>query len=103
RGTPFSRPLQRVTPRWLPSPARACKVCGFGLSKPRKNRADQPRRRKYNPAAAAFVSPDSLLDPSIPQDLNPYAYAHGNPATLSDPTGTFADPPFGPCGYGPCP
>ena len=43
--------------------------------------------REYNPAMSSFVSPDSLLNPADPQDLNPYAYATGNPATYSDPTG----------------
>ena len=43
--------------------------------------------REYNPASAQFASPDPLLDPSNPQDLNPYAYAYDSPATNSDPSG----------------
>jgi hypothetical protein len=33
------------------------------------------------------VSPDPQLKPYDPQDLNPYAYAEGDPATGSDPSG----------------
>jgi RHS repeat-associated protein len=43
--------------------------------------------REYNPAEGAFISPDPLLDPSDPQDLNPYAYASDNPSTDEDPSG----------------
>jgi RHS repeat-associated protein len=43
--------------------------------------------REYNPAGGAFISPDPLLDPTVPQDLNAYAYAGDNPTTNSDPTG----------------
>jgi RHS repeat-associated protein len=43
--------------------------------------------REYNPATGSFVSPDAMLTPGSPQDLNPYAYASDNPASLSDPTG----------------
>jgi hypothetical protein len=32
-------------------------------------------------------SPDSLLTPYNPQDLNAYAYAQDNPATNEDPDG----------------
>jgi RHS repeat-associated protein len=45
--------------------------------------------REYNPAEGAFVSPDPLLDPSDPQDLNPYAYASDNPTTDEDPSGAM--------------
>jgi RHS repeat-associated protein len=48
--------------------------------------------REYQPALGSFLSTDSILDPAVPQDLNPYSYAKGNPATLSDPTGTSAGP-----------
>jgi RHS repeat-associated protein len=43
--------------------------------------------REYNPATSTFLTTDPLLTPYNPQDLNPYAYAAGNPATNSDPTG----------------
>jgi RHS repeat-associated protein len=45
--------------------------------------------REYNPAASAFVSPDPLLAPTDPQDLNPYAYATDSPATDEDPSGAM--------------
>jgi RHS repeat-associated protein len=45
--------------------------------------------REYNPANGQFISPDPLLDPTNPLDLNPYAYAADNPTTNSDPTGAF--------------
>jgi RHS repeat-associated protein len=46
--------------------------------------------REYNPGAASFISPDSLLNAYDPQDLNPYAYALDSPVTQSDPTGLSA-------------
>lgn len=48
--------------------------------------------REYNPGIAGFISPDAILNPYDPQDLNPYAYASDNPATLSDPSGLCPDP-----------
>jgi RHS repeat-associated protein len=45
--------------------------------------------REYRPGTGSFISPDPVLKPYDPQDLNPYAYAEGNPATDSDPTGTM--------------
>jgi RHS repeat-associated protein len=57
--------------------------------------------REYNPAAAAFISPDALLNSADPQDLNPYAYAADNPSTRSDPAGLmYCDPGYG-CSGGP--
>jgi RHS repeat-associated protein len=44
--------------------------------------------REYQPDTGSFISPDPLLKPYDPQDLDPYAYAEDNPATYSDPTGT---------------
>ena len=35
--------------------------------------------REYNPATGSFISPDSLLTPYDPQDLNAYAYADRQP------------------------
>jgi RHS repeat-associated protein len=64
--------------------------------------------REYNPASAQFISPDPLIDPSDPQDLNPYAYAGDSPATDSDPSGAAmtrgggggsSTPPPGQCWY----
>jgi RHS repeat-associated protein len=43
--------------------------------------------REYNPATGSFLSPDPLLLPYNPQDLNPYAYSADNPSTNSDPSG----------------
>ena len=57
--------------------------------------------REYQPATGSFITPDPLLNPDDPQDLNPYAYAHGNPATDSDPTGmTCTGSPDNPQCYG---
>lgn len=53
--------------------------------------------REYLPGNGAFISPDPLTKPYEPQDLNPYAYAEGNPTTYSDPTGTTR------CDAGACP
>jgi RHS repeat-associated protein len=43
--------------------------------------------REYDPGTSHFISPDPLLDPQNPQDLDPYAYATDNPSTDSDPSG----------------
>jgi RHS repeat-associated protein len=43
--------------------------------------------REYNSATGSFISPDALLSPTDPQDLNAYAYATDDPASLSDPSG----------------
>jgi RHS repeat-associated protein len=43
--------------------------------------------REYDPAVPAFISPDPLLDPTNPSDLDPYAYAYNNPVINEDPTG----------------
>jgi RHS repeat-associated protein len=43
--------------------------------------------REYQPSLGAFITTDPVLKPFDPQDLNPYAYAQGNPATYSDPSG----------------
>ncbi|MET8911631.1 RHS repeat-associated core domain-containing protein [Micromonospora sp. NPDC004551] len=43
--------------------------------------------REYDPETGTFISPDPLLDPENPNSLNPFAYAHHNPITLSDPSG----------------
>jgi RHS repeat-associated protein len=56
--------------------------------------------REYNPASGTFISPDPLIDPGDPQDLNAYAYATDNPTTDEDPTGAMWTPPPG--GYN-CP
>ena len=46
--------------------------------------------RAYDPVTGQFISPDPILNPGDPQDLNPYAYAQDNPVTNSDPTGLLA-------------
>jgi RHS repeat-associated protein len=56
--------------------------------------------REYNPLAQVFISADPLQKPYDPQDLNPYAYAEGNPATNSDPTGLSLPGAGG--GHDPC-
>jgi hypothetical protein len=37
-----------------------------------------------------FTSPDPLLTPTDPQDLNPYAYAQDSAPSVEDPTGQVA-------------
>ena len=43
--------------------------------------------REYDPGTDSFASPDPLLDPTDPQDLNPYAYAQDSPPDGEDPSG----------------
>jgi RHS repeat-associated protein len=43
--------------------------------------------REYDPDLGAFISVDPVVDPTDPQQLNAYAYANNNPATMSDPDG----------------
>jgi RHS repeat-associated protein len=45
--------------------------------------------REYQPGTGSFISPDPLLKPYDPQNLNAYAYASDNPATNSDPSGAM--------------
>jgi RHS repeat-associated protein len=45
--------------------------------------------REYDSATGSFISPDPLLAPTDPQDLNAYAYAADDPATNSDPSGAM--------------
>lgn len=47
--------------------------------------------RYYDPTTGAFISPDPVLDPSVPLQLNAYAYSYQNPVTHSDPTGLNVD------------
>jgi len=54
--------------------------------------------REYDSATGSFVSPDPLIDPANPQDLNAYTYAADNPTTDSDPSGAMVCMPGGPCG-----
>jgi RHS repeat-associated protein len=51
--------------------------------------------REYQAATGAFVSPDPLVTPYDPQDLNAYSYASGNPSTDSDPSGAMRVAPGG--------
>jgi RHS repeat-associated protein len=51
--------------------------------------------RAYNPQTSQFISPDPVLTPANPQDLNPYDYAQDNPITSSDPTGMIRTGPPG--------
>ncbi|WP_051450260.1 RHS repeat domain-containing protein [Actinospica robiniae] len=43
--------------------------------------------REYQPQTAAFISPDPLINPQNPQDLDAYSYSYDNPTTFADPTG----------------
>ena len=43
--------------------------------------------RDYDPASGRFLSVDPILDPTVPQQWNPYGYGNGNPVTQPDPTG----------------
>lgn len=55
--------------------------------------------REYDAQTANLISPDSVLSPTVPQDLNPYDYAADNPSTDSDPSGlrmeSWWPPPHG--------
>jgi RHS repeat-associated protein len=47
--------------------------------------------RVQDPISGRMLSPDPVIgDPFSPQSLNPYSYAHNNPATLTDPSGYCA-------------
>ena len=46
--------------------------------------------REYVSATGAFASPDPLINPTDPQDLNPYAYAQDSPPTSEDPSGQYS-------------
>lgn len=50
------------------------------------------RTRAYSPKLGRFLQPDPLR---LKDDMNLYAYAHGDPATLFDPMGTEAQTPSG--------
>jgi RHS repeat-associated protein len=54
--------------------------------------------REYQPGTGSFISPDPLLKPYDPQNLNAYAYAADNPSTYSDPSGAMLCDPDGKCG-----
>jgi RHS repeat-associated protein len=43
--------------------------------------------RYYDPVLGRFLSPDSIIPGSNPQDLNRYAYVGNNPINATDPTG----------------
>jgi hypothetical protein len=48
------------------------------------------RARQYDPAVGRFISRDPVLGSvSDPQSQHAYAYAHGDPVNLTDPTGMF--------------
>lgn len=53
--------------------------------------------REYNPVLPVFISPDPVLTPDNPTDLNPYSYAFNNPVTREDPTGLRPTGPNGTC------
>ncbi|MBB2974959.1 RHS repeat-associated protein [Microbacterium endophyticum] len=43
--------------------------------------------RYYDSSTGTFISPDPLLDPGVPAQLNAYVYSGNNPITWSDPSG----------------
>ncbi|MBQ1090009.1 RHS repeat-associated core domain-containing protein [Streptomyces sp. B93] len=43
--------------------------------------------REYDPGLGRFLSADPVIDPMDPQQMNGYAYANNNPASMSDPDG----------------
>lgn len=43
--------------------------------------------REYDPRLGRFLSVDPVIDTDDPQQLNAYAYANSNPASMSDPDG----------------
>ncbi|MGW6460136.1 polymorphic toxin-type HINT domain-containing protein, partial [Streptomyces sp. NPDC055078] len=43
--------------------------------------------REYDAKLGRFISVDPVIDYSLPEQLNAYAYAYNSPVTLSDPTG----------------
>nr|BFE56435.1 hypothetical protein GCM10020063_009610 [Dactylosporangium thailandense] len=47
--------------------------------------------REYDPNLGTFLSPDPVLNPGDPTNLNPYSYASHNPITISDSTGLYND------------
>jgi RHS repeat-associated protein len=51
--------------------------------------------RQYLPGISAFISPDPILAPYSPQDLNAYAYAQDSAPTSEDPSGKFIHGPQG--------
>ncbi len=46
--------------------------------------------RDYDPTTGRFLSVDPILDPTDPQQINPYGYANNNPISESDPTGLLS-------------
>ncbi|HWG15212.1 MAG TPA: RHS repeat-associated core domain-containing protein, partial [Streptosporangiaceae bacterium] len=52
--------------------------------------------REYSPTTGSFISPDAIINPDDPQDLNAYAYASDNPSTLEDPSGNMFTEGTGP-------
>ncbi len=56
--------------------------------------------RLYDPAAGLFISADTIIpNPVSPHTWNRYAYCHGDPVNLIDPSGHDAGPK-GPGGHG---
>jgi RHS repeat-associated protein len=55
--------------------------------------------REYNPGTSSFLSPDPLVNPGDPQDLNAYAYGGDSPAAFSDPSGMYLTGSGSGCGY----
>jgi len=43
--------------------------------------------RSYDPSINTLITPDPLMSPTDPQNLNPYAYSRNNPLTFRDPSG----------------
>jgi RHS repeat-associated protein len=60
----------------------------------------QDGARFYDPGLGRFLSPDSVLIPSDPRDLNSYSYGYNSPETDTDSTGLYV---LGPGGSPACP
>jgi RHS repeat-associated protein len=53
--------------------------------------------RQYDPVTGQFISPDPLLAPGDPQNLDAYAYSEDNPVVRTDPTGLTSCDQWGNC------
>ncbi len=60
----------------------------------------QDGARFYDPSLGRFLSPDELVTPTVPADLDSYSYGYDNPETNSDPSGLYV---LGPGGSPSCP
>jgi RHS repeat-associated protein len=101
RHPPLLRPLRQLAAKLHPQLPGGNERLRRGASDTATGLTDLGAR-EYQPQTGSFISPDPILKPYDPQDLNPYAYAQGNPSTYSDPNGNTL-PGGGQCGVGPAP